>query len=327
MFKTTKDNPSKKLKNGRRLLIFVSCCCMTFFLTSVILLYKYYDCSPEHHIVIDKLKRLLDIHEDSLHDIHEHSLHDIHKPALHDIHKPALHKKTPLLNTRVTRTRQQPAKRLNEATNSLDMFEKCSWSGHKYLYPYWDNPVFENTVRALNEAGVIYFLTDGALIGAYRHGGPVPCDGDMDIVFPVWLNGIATCEDAATPVLRGYEKNDESLLTLCGKTREEYVSEGAAWLRKHVPNIHSIAPREFGGLRVNFAGIGVDWIVSILDQSYLHKGPICRCLFGSTEALCIEDSLWLIKSIYGENVLTPLPNIQKCIDTRQTILQKSKRTI
>ena len=55
MFQTTKDNPSKKLKNGRRLVIFVSCCCMA--MTSVVLLYKYYDCSPEHHTVIDKLKR------------------------------------------------------------------------------------------------------------------------------------------------------------------------------------------------------------------------------------------------------------------------------
>lgn len=203
----------------------------------------------------------------------------------------------------------------------LVTFPKCSWSGHEYLYPYWDNPVFENTIRALNEAGVVYFLTDGALLGAYRHGGAIPCDGDMDIVFPVWLNGLATCEDANTPILRGYEKNDESQLTLCGKTREEYVSETTPWLREHVPNIRSILPRNFGGLRVDFAGIGVDWIVSILDQSYLHHGPICRCIFGSTEALCTEDSLWLIKNIYGNDVLTPDKGKIKCIQTKKTIQQ------
>jgi len=308
MFQSTKGNPSKKIKHVSRLLMFVSCCCMTFFLSSVILLYKYYDCSPEHHTVIDKLKQLLEKHE---HHLFSHETHA--SLSTHEIRQ-----KTPLLNSHV---QAHMVKRVEPKKNSLDMFQQCSWSGHKYLYPYWDNPVFENTIRALNEAGVIYFLTDGALIGAYRHGGPIPCDGDMDIVFPVWLNGLATCEDAATPILRGYEKNDESLLTLCGKTREEYVSEGAAWLRKHVPNIPSIAPRKFGGLRVNFAGIGVDWIVSILDQSYLHKGPICRCLFGSTEALCIEDSLWLIKSIYGENVLTPLPDKQECIHSQKTIRQ------
>jgi hypothetical protein len=217
-------------------------------------------------------------------------------------------------------TRPQPAQNpRRNATSSLDTFKQCSWSGHAYLFPYWDNRAFENTIKALNRAGVIYFLTKGALIGAYRHGGPVPCDGDMDIVFPVWLNGAAVCEDAATPVLRGYEKNDEAALTLCNKTREEYVSDGTAWLNRHISDVRSVAPRSFGGLRVNFAGIGVDWIISILDQSYIHNGPICRCRFGSTEALCIEGSLSLLKSTYGQDVLTPPPHIQHCMNTQKTI--------
>ena len=307
MFQTTKDNPTNKIKHVNRLMGFVSCCCITFFLSSVILLYKYYDCSGEYHVIIDKIKHLIDNHEQSHHliDNHEQS-----PPLTGAIRHPNLNGHN-----------QQNLLQSLSRKNSLDMFEKCSWSGHKYLYPYWDNPVFENTVRALNEAGVIYFLTDGALIGAYRHGGPVPCDGDMDIVFPVWLNGLATCEDANIPVLHGHEKNDESLLTLCGKTREEYVLETTPWLRQRVPNLRSIAPRKFGGLRVNFAGIGVDWIVSILDQSYLHRGPICRCLFGSVEALCIEDSLWLIKSIYGNDVLTPDKGKINCIKMEKTIQQ------
>lgn len=207
------------------------------------------------------------------------------------------------------------------ATRVLRSFRPCSWSGRAYPYPYWVNQAFENTIKALNQAGVVYFLTDGALIGAYRHGGPVPCDGDMDIVFPVWLNGLAVCRDADTPVLRGYKKQNEALLTLCGKTRAEYVSASGAWLQAHVPAVRSIAPRNFGGLRVDFAGIGVDWIVSILDQSYLHQGPICRCRFGSTEALCIEDSLTLLESIYGKSVLTPSSRAQRCLETKETVWQ------
>ena len=105
----------------------------------------------------------------------------------------------------------------------LSRFPECSWSGHDYLYPYWDNAAFENTIKALNGAGIVYILAHGGLIGAYRHGGPVPCDGDLDIVFPVWLNGLANCEDAQVPILRDYDKKDESLLTICGKTRTDYV--------------------------------------------------------------------------------------------------------
>ena len=190
---------------------------------------------------------------------------------------------------------------------------KCSWSGHQYLYPPSDNVAFESTISALNEAGIQHFLIKGSLIGAYRHGGAIPCDGDMDIVFPVWLNGLATCEDASVPTLRGYEKGDEGQLTLCGKTRNEYVDETTSWIRERVPTIRSISPRPYGGMRVDFAGIGVDLVVSILDQAYLHKGPVCRCKFGSTEAICYEGSLELLKEDYGEDVLTPHESKRMCI--------------
>ena len=213
---------------------------------------------------------------------------------------------------------------LHKRNHSLNRFEKCSWSGRKYPFPYWDNPAFENTIRQLNEAGVVYFLRHGALIGAYRHGGPVPCDGDMDIVFPVWLNGLASCPDAETPVLRGYEKNNEGLLTLCGLTRSKYVSKTSSWLRKHIPNVRSIESRDFGGLRVDFSGIGVDWIVSILDQAYLKQGPICRCQFGSVEALCYENSLAILKSVYGEDVLTPSSKTASCMKRAKLIVQKCR---
>jgi hypothetical protein len=211
---------------------------------------------------------------------------------------------------------------VQEQIETRDKARECTWSGRKYPYPYWSSErgtAFVNTIKALNAAGVSYFLTDGALIGAYRHGGPVPCDGDMDIVFPTWLNGLATCNDASVPKLQGYEKENEALLTLCGKTRKEYVAMTPQWLREHVPNIRSIDPRNFGGLRVDFAGIGVDWIVSILDQSYLHEGPLCRCRFGDTYAWCIEGSLTLLQRLYGQHVLTPDRKVQQCLKTEQTL--------
>ena len=124
---------------------------------------------------------------------------------------------------------------------------------------------------------------------------------------------MAVCEDAKVPILQGYEKKNESLLTLCGKTRTEYVRQTAAWLKQRVPTIRSIDPRDFGGMRVDFAGVEVDWVVSILDQAYLHKGPICNCKFGSTEALCLEGTLEVIKERYGADILTPNAEKMRCI--------------
>jgi hypothetical protein len=200
----------------------------------------------------------------------------------------------------------------------------CTWSTPPYTYPYWAAArakAMIDTVRVLNEAGVVYFLTGGCLIGAWRHGGPVPCDGDMDIVFPVWLNGLATCTDVAAgrPTLRGYSQHDESKLTLCGARRDQYVALTADWLRRRVPGIRSIAPRPFGGVRVDFAGIGVDWIVSILDQAYLYRGPMCRCQFGDVDAWCLEGAEFVLKEEYGVSVGAPDAKVAACLRHELTL--------
>ena len=67
-------------------------------------------------------------------------------------------------------------------------FPKCTWSDQdNYTFPYWNNTKFMQSIKILNKYNVAYFITDGTLLGAFRHGGPIPCDGDIDIVFPVWL--------------------------------------------------------------------------------------------------------------------------------------------
>ena len=112
----------------------------------------------------------------------------------------------------------------------------------------------------LNQRRITYFLLEGTLIGAYRHGGPLPCDGDMDIVFPVWLNGIAVCSDAAgkLPILRGDESVEEAL-TLCNKTRREYVLDVQTWLQRRFPLAGSAAQvMDWGGIRLTFAGNSLD---------------------------------------------------------------------
>jgi hypothetical protein len=47
----------------------------------------------------------------------------------------------------------------------------------------------------------------------------------------------------------------------------------------------------FGGFKMNLAGANVDLVVSILDQAYIHHGPICRCLYGAT-ARALAFDVW-----------------------------------
>jgi len=198
-----------------------------------------------------------------------------------------------------------------QASGGFHSLPVCTWSDEdasKYDYPFWTGTTaaaFERTVDALNEAGVMYLLIDGALLGAWRHGGPIPEDRDMDIVCPVWLNDIATCADNKVPTLRGYEKNDETKLELCGKTRASYVDESKAWLESKFPAATGFETRDFGGLSVNFAGVRVDWVVSILDQSILHDGPLCQCRFGNTHGICLEHTDRLLERFYGKGYMKP----------------------
>jgi hypothetical protein len=159
-----------------------------------------------------------------------------------------------------------------------------------------------------------------------RHGGPLPCDEDLDIVFPAWLNLIGgsgadrqeECTDATVPTLRGYEHKDENALLLCGYTRKEYVPMAAQFLKRRLPVLSSppglglrkrrcekceevgvISPTDFGGLKVNLAGIDIDMVVSILDRAYIQQGPVCRCMFGDTDAACLEGARAVLDSVYG----------------------------
>lgn len=208
--------------------------------------------------------------------------------------------------------------------------DRCSWSGREYPYPFWNGTkgrAMMDTIRALNAASVTYILYEGALIGAWRHGGPTPCDGDMDIIFPVWMNGLADCQiQTQMPPLSA--DGPESTWTLCGKTRDEYVSITTRWLRERFPTA-LISPGPYGGMRVNFVpGMGVDWVVSIdgfvgrnPDLTLATNGPICRAAFGDVEALTMEGAERMLVAHYGPTVGTPDAKVKRCLKTDASLVE------
>lgn len=152
----------------------------------------------------------------------------------------------------------------------------CSWSKPPHFaHAYWDSPrarQFTDTIQMLNDADIRYFLTEGQLIGAWRHGGPLPCeiaavndaiirlmsrlttlrhhatgDDDLDLVFPAWLNPLPStvgCTDARVPTLRGYDIGQEDALTLCGATRGTYTDETEAWLKQRLVSCYPTLEHE-----------------------------------------------------------------------------------
>jgi len=71
-------------------------------------------------------------------------------------------------------------------TNQL---KDCNWMEDEPLYLPDDDDYFEQMlITWLNEFNVTYSLSNGALLGAYRHHGKIPDDYDVDLDFPIWLN-------------------------------------------------------------------------------------------------------------------------------------------
>ena len=169
-----------------------------------------------------------------------------------------------------------------------DNFNVCSWSevGKPYPAPFWNEhqgKVMSQFVQLLNDHGVVHRLLAGSLLGAYRGGGPIPCDGDMDIVFPVWLNGLAECREGARyiPELKGV---GEWQATLCSKTRADYVHVASEFFSNTLRRASVLRTTGFGAS----TGSASTWSCPCGGNG---RGHLCRCKFGeTTHALCLENT-------------------------------------
>lgn len=203
---------------------------------------------------------------------------------------------------------------------------RCSWAHPPYKYFPSTDSRFVAFVRLLNEMGIVFWLNHGSLLGAYRHGGGIPGDADMDIVIPVWLNemfGEEVCDDARTalgPTLR--RKNvdfadtirshasEMNGLTLCGRTRTEWLGIAPYYLLmkrqkcRTCQGTYAINARPYGGFRMIVDSLGVDVVVSILTQDTFFNGPLCQCDWQSETAVCFENSDVILRNEYG-NFMTP----------------------
>ena len=56
---------------------------------------------------------------------------------------------------------------------------------------------------------------------------------------------------------------------------------------------------------MNLAGIGIDLVVSILDQGYVKSGGLCRCEFGTVDAMCYEEAAFALAAKYGPTFRRP----------------------
>lgn len=256
---------------------------------------------------------------------------------------PAVPKPLPLSGQAPAPEPQQPPGDDRNGPATLALLPRCSWARPEHYTHAPASPERHSEIwRRLRSKNIMFILAAGSLLGAFRHGGCIPGDGDSDVVFPVWRNlalagpvclralrerAAAGSPDYAAGMLRRLEAGvvgareafatnafydefhvDEDKAAgrpeaLCGLGRTEWVHETAAWLREQFPGL-GMHVTEYGGIRL--AG-STDFIVSMKDERFFppYNDHACRCDWYETEVGCWEQSGRWLERKYGPRYMTP----------------------
>ena len=177
--------------------------------------------------------------------------------------------------------------------------KSCDWQDLEKgpLYPAESDEWWDHTFMYFNSLNITYALWNGALLGAVRHYGKIPGDGDIDLIIPVWLNPVLieyafsdssekndnnNADDCLNrQKSNGFkvvlEKNENGDSVFCGMTRNEWTEIVRKWFSQVETDVKPktrdgrvyLDRRPFGGFR--FAannGVQVDVMVSINDHKF-----------------------------------------------------------
>eukprot|EP01083_Nonionella_stella_P079386 217785_1 len=221
-------------------------------------------------------------------------------------------------------------------------FQECKWShSHnisRYKYQTWyDGENDKNHILGMdylmNKANLTFMVQYGSLLGAYRHGGTIPFDRDIDLIVPVWLNinqllqftniSYQTCADAKYLWLHStmnqtitnstYYKRD----TLCGLAKSKWIWAVINYLKYSMEWFNTSTDTPFPCSRC-VKGWGFKWrpfrrpaiMIDVkvdigFDPMFLtHNMSLCRCKYNSLMVLCPDDAAYQLQNYYGSRFMT-----------------------
>lgn len=238
----------------------------------------------------------------------------------------------------------------NITYNRFDMKE-CSWSHSDDVRKYKENSkrALRKRPRSimgidilLKQTNLTFVLKAGSLLGAYRNGGVIPGDADLDIIIPIWMNlnafnipdiNYQNCMMANQMLSQtlGISPTAEDTINntkLCGLDIDDWVNIVFDYFNSTFGEYS--APFILNDSKViGFKWIPYDairhkkgrrhdvWIAINYEKWVSAYSNICLCKFDSMMVWCFEDSNIALEEHYGPEYMTPMVRSNGTWVTRQ----------
>eukprot|EP01083_Nonionella_stella_P180635 644616_1 len=253
-------------------------------------------------------------------------IHDTHNP-LSAYHEHSIHAHLNVTHNAFNNTKRKPITQDIILYGHNHRLQQCLWSNtphpKEFVHSLFQRlRAFQILRKATN---LKFILSFGSLLGAYRGGGFIPWDHDLDIIIPIWLNLDALndtsgvhydhCDKAHQMLLQTLYNNqtresqriNKIKKKLCGLTLKQWTHTVAAYLNttleaKDVGTLY-VANRQLIQW-IPHPGTRADMFITInFNKWALINSTLCLCKFNTLRLWCYQDASTQLELEYGPNFM------------------------